>query len=213
MTSSTRRRDAVANRQALLDAAAELLRQDPQASIDAIATAAGLTRRAVYGHFPSRDALLEELLERGAARISGTLDGIRHDDPATQIAILASAIWRAIADIKLVVQMLVHGPFERLVGDAIAPVRRALLDAVERGAADGSFRQDQDPSLTSLLIERTALAMLDVAVARRLDDEQAQRMLAASALGIAGLDWRAALHTVDSLATYSSENPSNGEAS
>jgi AcrR family transcriptional regulator len=213
MTSSTRRRDAVANRQALLDAAAELLRQDPQASLDAIATAAGLTRRAVYGHFPSRDALIAELMERGAAQISGAVEGIRHDDPATQIAMLASAIWRAIADIKLVVQMLVHGPFERLVGAAIAPVRRALLDAVERGWTSGSFRQDQDPVLTSLLIERTALGMLDVAVARGLDDDEAQRFLAASALGIAGLDWRAARDTVDALATYSPENPSIGEAS
>lgn len=200
MTTATRRRDAVANRQAILDAAAELLRQDPQASIDVIATAAGLTRRAVYGHFPSRDALLAELLERGAAQISGAVEGIRHDDPATQVAMLASAIWRAIADIKLVVQMLVHGPHEKLVGEAISPVRRALLEAVERGAADGSFRQDQDPALTSLLIERTALGMLDVAVARGLDDDEAQRMLAASALGIAGLDWRSARDIARTLA-------------
>ncbi|GGO63341.1 hypothetical protein GCM10010910_15670 [Microbacterium nanhaiense] len=198
MTTSTRRRDAVANRQAILDAAAELLRQDPQASIDAIATSAGLTRRAVYGHFRSREALLAELLERGAAEISRAVEGIRHDDPATRIAMLATAIWQSIADIKLVVQMLVHGPLEKLVGEAIAPVRRALLEAVESGAARGSFRRDQDPALTSLLIERTALGMLDVAVARGLDDD-AQRMLAVSALGIAGLDWRASRDVVDAL--------------
>jgi|SRR5690606_31362561 len=199
MTTSTRRRDAVANRQALLDAAAELLRQDPQASLDAIATAAGLTRRSVYGHFSSRDALLAELLERGAARISSALEGIRHDNPATQIAVLASAIWRAIADIKLLVQMIVHSPLEALVGEAISPVREALFEAVERGCADGTFRQDQDPAITSLLIERTALGMLDVAVEHGLDDAAAQRMLATSALGIAGLDWHQARDTVATL--------------
>lgn len=211
MTTSTRRRDAVANRQAILDAAAELLRQDPQASIDAIATSAGLTRRAVYGHFPSRDALLAELLERGAAQISAAVGRIRHDDPATEVAMIASALWRSIAEVKLVVQMLVHSPFEKLVGEAIAPVRRALLEAIQRGAADGSFRRDQDPTLTSLLIERTALGTLDVAVARGLDDDEAQRVLARSALGIAGLDWRASRDVVDALAAPT-ETPRGGVA-
>lgn len=213
MTTSSRRRDAVANRQALLASAAELLRQDPQASIDAIATAAGLTRRAVYGHFPSREALISELLERGAAKIASSVEGIRHDDPAVQIALLMSAVWRAVTDVKLVVQMVVQGPLERTVSEMIEPVRRVLLDAVERGHATGSLRQDQDPELTALLIERTLLGMLDVVVARELDDVEAQRILAATALGTAGLGWRAARDTVDTLATDSPQTPVNGEAS
>lgn len=213
MTTSSRRRDAVANRQALLASAAELLRQDPQASIDAIATAAGLTRRAVYGHFPSREALISELLERGAAKIASSVEGIRHDDPAVQIALLMSGVWRAVTDVKLVVQMVVRGPLDGTVSETIEPVRRVLLDAVERGHASGSLRRDQDPELTALLIERTLLGMLDVVVARELDDVEAQRILAATALGTAGLDWRAARDTVAALATYSPQTPANGEAS
>lgn len=55
------RRDAASNREALLDAARAILNRDPEASLDTIAAAAGLTRRAVYGHFPSRNTLLAEL--------------------------------------------------------------------------------------------------------------------------------------------------------
>jgi len=201
MTSSTRRRDAVANRQALLDAAAHLLRQDPLASIDAIATAAGLTRRAVYGHFPSRDALLAELVKRGGEHISTELGDIRHDDPAVQIALIGSAIWQSITEVKLVVRMLVNGPLEQAVGDAIAPVRRSLRDAVERGCADESFRQDAPPSLLAHLIEQAALGVLDVAVDRGLSDDEAQRLLGATALGVAGLGWREAGEAIDAAST------------
>lgn len=190
MTSSTRRRDAVANKEAILDAAAELLRRSPQASLDRIAAAAGLTRRALYGHFASRDELLRELLDRGAAHISRALEGVRHDDPAVHVALLGSAIWRTIAHVKLVVQMLVTGPLEHAVGEALAPLRRSLLDAVERGCADGSFRQDATPQVVTRLVEEAALSVLDVAVARDLPDDDAQRILSATALGVAGLSWR-----------------------
>lgn len=197
MTSATRRRDAVANRQALLEAAAHLLRQDPHASLDAIATAAGLTRRAVYGHFSSRDALLAELVKRGGEHISTELGEVRHDDPAVQIALIGAAIWRSISELKLVVRMLVNGPLERAVGDAVAPVRRTLRDAVERGCADGSFRQDARPSVIADLIEQAALAVLDVVVTRALPDGEAQRLLGATALGVAGLGWREAGDAID----------------
>ena len=57
------RSDAAKNRAALLDAARSELNRDPDASLDTIAAAAGLSRRAVYGHFPSRDALIAELAQ------------------------------------------------------------------------------------------------------------------------------------------------------
>lgn len=190
MITLVRRRDAVANRQALLDAAARVLRKTPHASMDVIAAEAGLTRRAVYGHFSSRDALLRELLGRGASRISSAIDEIRDDGPARHVARLASAIWLAIADVKLVAQMLVSGPLEAAVGEAVAPVRRALRDVIEAGCADGSFRQDVDPAIVAHLIEQAALGVLDVAVTHGLPDAEAQRMLSATSLGIAGLGWR-----------------------
>ncbi|WP_110589876.1 TetR/AcrR family transcriptional regulator [Microbacterium suaedae] len=186
------RRDAVANRQALLDAAGRVLRVSPQASIDAIAAEAGLTRRAVYGHFSSRDELLRELLDRGATQIAGAVADIRHDDPSVHVALLGSAVWRAIAHVKLVAQALVSGPLEREVGAALAPIRRSLRDAVARGCAAGAFRQDAAPEVIARLVEDSALAVLDAAVAREIPDDEAQRLVSATALGVAGLSWREA---------------------
>ncbi|MEU4390630.1 TetR/AcrR family transcriptional regulator [Kribbella sp. NPDC023855] len=53
-----RRADADRSRTATLQAAISVLAENPEASVENIATAAGVTRQTVYAHFPSRDALL-----------------------------------------------------------------------------------------------------------------------------------------------------------
>ena len=62
------RRDATENREAILVAAAAALNEDIDASLETIAARAGLSRRAIYGHFATRDDLLAEVLTRGAAQ-------------------------------------------------------------------------------------------------------------------------------------------------
>jgi AcrR family transcriptional regulator len=51
------------NRRRILDVALVELLRDPDASMDQIARAAGVVRRTVYGHFPSREALISALLD------------------------------------------------------------------------------------------------------------------------------------------------------
>ncbi len=59
MTGTTqKRRDAVANRDRILDAARDALVADSAASLNAIAKAAAVGPGTLYRHFPSRDALV-----------------------------------------------------------------------------------------------------------------------------------------------------------
>lgn len=183
------RRDARANREALIAAAAETFRRDPEASIDAVAAKAGLSRRAVYGHFSSREALLAELIDRGAAQITAALAGVHDDDPAVHVARIGVAVWTQISHVRLVAAMLVHGPQGREVARGLESVRRSLRDAVTRGVACGVFRDDMDPMLVARLIEAAAIDVLNEVVVRELDDERARHMVIVVALGIAGLSW------------------------
>ena len=58
------RRDARRNREAVIDAAIELLAQRPDASTGEIADASGVARTTVYRHFPTRDDLFRAMFER-----------------------------------------------------------------------------------------------------------------------------------------------------
>ncbi|MEP9391816.1 TetR/AcrR family transcriptional regulator [Gordonia sp. VNK1] len=61
----------------ILDAAASTLRRDPGASIEAIATAAGMSRATVHRHYPNRDVLVSALRERAVGEISATYERSR----------------------------------------------------------------------------------------------------------------------------------------
>jgi AcrR family transcriptional regulator len=59
---------------AILGAAAETLRATPDASVDDIARAAGVSRQTVYAHFPSREALLDAVVEQATAEVKAAFD-------------------------------------------------------------------------------------------------------------------------------------------
>lgn len=58
-----RRADAVRNRDAVVEAAIEVMAARPSASMKEIADASGLGRTTVYRHFPSREDLVRAIVE------------------------------------------------------------------------------------------------------------------------------------------------------
>ena len=69
-----RRSDAEQNVTAILDAAARTLSVQPEASVEDIARAAGVSRQTVYAHFPSREALLDAVVERATAEVTAAFE-------------------------------------------------------------------------------------------------------------------------------------------
>lgn len=67
------RADALRNRAALLDAAAEVLAETPQASLAEVASRAGLGRATLYRHFDNRSALQSAIREEALTRAAATL--------------------------------------------------------------------------------------------------------------------------------------------
>jgi AcrR family transcriptional regulator len=161
------RRDAVVNREALLAAAAASLAESADASLDAIARAAGLSRRSVYGHFANRDELVLALVDAGAERLNATAAAVEHDDAAVAIALLGARLWDAVEHVRLLAAMAVREPYVHRVATALEPVRVRLRELVARGAAQGVVRRDIPADVLAHLIERSALAVLGEATAPR----------------------------------------------
>ncbi|MFC5788355.1 TetR family transcriptional regulator [Agromyces tardus] len=186
------RRDAAENREALLTAAAAALAASPDASLEAIAADAGLSRRSVYGHFANRDELILALIDRGAARFNAVAAGVDHHDASVALALLGTRLWHAIVHVRLLARIALREPYVERVADAVAPVRARLGELVARGAADGTVRSDIRPPVLARLIEEAAIAVLVEAAAHELDDEEGRRLVMLAVLGTAGLSWREA---------------------
>lgn len=191
------RKDAAANREAILSSAGRVLNADPDAAIEAIAAAAGLSRRTLYGHFPSRDALVTEVLVRGARRVSASVQHVAHEDARVELALVGARLWTEVAAVRVMAQLAVRGPHARVVASSLAPVRRRILSITRRGVHEGSLRTDLAASRLARLIEGAALAVLDEATATGMSERSGHRLVMLAVLGTSGLDWRSAGDLID----------------
>ncbi|TMR30889.1 TetR/AcrR family transcriptional regulator [Actinomadura geliboluensis] len=142
MPATTRRRaDAERNIEAILDAALRCFARDPGASMTEIAKAAGVGRVTLYGHFASREDLLEALFTRSLADAGAALDaadlGAGPADQALARAVRSS--WRVLDRYRtlLAAGLRILGPagVRARHGDVLARVE----DVIERGRAEGAF--------------------------------------------------------------------------
>ncbi|WP_336632002.1 MULTISPECIES: TetR/AcrR family transcriptional regulator [unclassified Microbacterium] len=181
------RKDAEANRAGILRAAATTLAVDPSASIDQIARAAGLTRRALYGHFDDRQALLGELIAAGAQRFNAIAASVDDPHPPLALARLTASLWTAAAHVQVAAALALDEARVEQTATALAPLRRTLAAIVRAGQDDGSLRTDMAAPTLARLIEETARGIVT-----RVDAASpvATSLAVRAVLSIAGLSWR-----------------------
>ena len=206
------RRDAAANREALMAAAVRLLNLDPAVPLEAVAAEAGLSRRSVYGHFATRDDLVREVTLRGAARIGAAAVPAPSDDPVVQLAELGARLWSEVEHVRVMAQLTVRGPLMHEVGAALAPLREFLLETVRRGVAEGRMRDDVPVETLAHLVEGSALAVLDEATVRDLDRAEGHRLVMLAVLGMVGLGWREAGELIRSTPALALVAPTSSHA-
>jgi AcrR family transcriptional regulator len=181
-----RRRDARANRAGILSAATDAIASDPRASLDAIARRAGLSRRALYGHFDDRDALVREVLATGAARFNVIADAVSDADSRLALARLASLLWAEAAHMQAAAAIALDDAHVTETAAALAPLRRRIDQLVRRGQEAGELRADMPGPTLARLIEETGRTVVS-----RVDASSptARSIAVRAVLGIAGLSW------------------------
>jgi AcrR family transcriptional regulator len=188
-----RRRDAEANRDSLLDAALRGLAEDPDDSIDAVARAAGLARRTVYGHFPSRDALVTALADRAGQGLADVVRVVRAgrtdaEHPLTTLARLEIALWRSIERYRLLGRLATRPEHLEHVVRHTGDVRAFRMELVETGRAHGARRTAMPCEVVVRLVQAVPLTVFDAVVDGTLNAGDAARVTAVTALAIAGAD-------------------------
>lgn len=181
-----RRRDAATNREALLRAAQTVLAENPHASLDTIAHAAGLSRRALYGHFADRDSLLHEVIAIGAERFNTIAEATTDTDPRVALAGMATRLWREVSTVRALANIALDNHHVTETARALEPLRRRVREITHEGVRSGVFRRDVLPEVLAFLIEETARSVLR---GLRLETHDAGAIVSKVILSIAGLSW------------------------
>ncbi|WP_406173539.1 TetR/AcrR family transcriptional regulator [Streptomyces sp. NBC_00996] len=180
---------ADANRRRILDVAlAELLR-DPDASMDQIARAAGVVRRTVYGHFPSREALIGTLFD-GAAEAVETAhaqgrEGV--EDPAESLVRSTLAVWEVADRYRLLVALAQRSVTVQGIRERLTPVREACAEVLRRGLDQGVFESPLPAPALAYVHEQMLFALMEAVNDGLLAPEEAGRSAAVTMLTTAGV--------------------------
>jgi AcrR family transcriptional regulator len=183
-----RRSDARRSIDAILNAARTLLGERPDASMEEIATAAGVTRQTVYAHFPARDALIAALLHAAGTETVAAMDaaGLDTAAPADALRQWLDIGWQLISGYPFLLgPALAQSPQPGDAGTHQAGTDR-LEQIIRRGQLAGDFdRTLPAPWLADAIVGLVRTAAEQVA-AGRLTTRQATPMVLDSALRLCG---------------------------
>jgi TetR/AcrR family transcriptional repressor of mexCD-oprJ operon len=137
------RSDSTRNREAILQAAAECLSADPNASLADIARAAGIARITLYGHFSSRDELVTELVRTSMARVEAELASVDLGGDAWQaLESWVASSWRLVNSLGVLRGVAEQALPAEVMHRSHEDPRTRVEHLLARGRADGSFRDD-----------------------------------------------------------------------
>ncbi|CAK7280891.1 TetR/AcrR family transcriptional regulator [Streptomyces misionensis] len=180
---------ADANRRRILDVAlAELLR-DPDASMDQIARAAGVVRRTVYGHFPSREALISTLTDEAVQALADADAAVRTgtDDPARALARSVLAVWATADRYRLLIALAQRTVTVQGIRERLAPVRAAKIRTLQQGLDEGVFTSPLPAPALAYVHEQTLFAVMEAVNDGLLPAREAGRSATVTVLTATGV--------------------------
>jgi AcrR family transcriptional regulator len=152
---------AQARRDQILEAALHLFSRQgfAESSVDEIAAEAGLGKATLYLYFPSKEILLQKLVDRYrlVPDLGELVDSVRNVPPASGIPTLVAAIWRQIKEQKDVAHVLVREVFSnpqraRLYTEQIRlPGRNLLASYFESWMKRGKLKRGNAEAMAQCL--------------------------------------------------------------
>ncbi len=141
----TQRRDAIRNKALLLAAGRDVFaEQGPDASLEEIARRAGVGIGTLYRHFPTREALVEEIFQEHIGEVLGAVEGAveAEDAWAGLVAFLERVLELQARNLPLRDVFLRHAAGEGTAAERRERIRPALAKLVARAREQGAVRED-----------------------------------------------------------------------
>ncbi|MFF4601814.1 TetR/AcrR family transcriptional regulator [Streptomyces sp. NPDC001339] len=192
---------ARANRRHILDVALTELLRTPDASMNQIARAAGVVRRTVYGHFPSRDALIAAIVDEAIEAVEQAhavgREGVA--DPAEALARSLLAVSEVVDGYRLLLALAQQSVTMKGIRDRLGAVHEAGTQLIRRALEDGTFTSPLPPEGLRYVLEGVLFSVMEATNNGHVRPQEAGRATTVTFLTAAGMPHDRATELVDEI--------------
>jgi AcrR family transcriptional regulator len=182
---SARARSMNDTRNRILDVALEVLGQNPDAPMGDIASAAGVVRRTVYGHFPARTDLVRTLTQRAVNEMTAVLTEVNASDGAVDAAWVdfIARLWPLVRRYRVLLALR-RGEYGEEIHALLAPVDKTLADLVQRGQDSQLFGRHLPAGILSQVAYAAVFSIADNDLSNGTLDARAATITSLLILGV-----------------------------
>jgi AcrR family transcriptional regulator len=179
-----RRADAERSVAAILAAGLDALASDPDSSMSEIARRAGVVRATIYVHFPTRESLLDAVMERAVADVAEATRGAepQRGEPEEALERVLRATWRELARFHGLLAMNTARLSAQELHRRHLPVLDQLEPLIERGQEQGVFRRDLPVSWHLAVIRAIVHTASHEIQGGRISESEAEAAMLSTAL-------------------------------
>jgi TetR/AcrR family transcriptional regulator, mexCD-oprJ operon repressor len=183
------RADAVRNRSVILDAAVDVLADDPSASLSEVARRAGLGRATLYRHFPSREALRDAIRQEALARAEAALAEAGLDEVPAREGVRRAAEVLVPLGVRFRVLLAEGADTDPVFVAARDRALGPLLALVARAVGEEAVDPTVDPAWAQMVLANLLVTAARAAGAGLIDPAEAGELVSRTlfdGLGLAG---------------------------
>jgi AcrR family transcriptional regulator len=182
---SARARSMNDTRNRILDVALEVLGQDPGAGMGDIAAAAGVVRRTVYGHFPTRADLVRTLTQRAVDEIAAVLTEVNASEGAAEAVWVdfIAGLWPLTHRYRVLLALR-RGEYGEEIHALLGRVDQILSDLVQRGQESEVFGRHLPADILSQIAYGAVFAIADNDLSNRNVGARAATITSLLILGV-----------------------------
>ena len=179
-----RRADAERNTASIINAALEALANDPDASMAEIARRAGVVRATVYMHFPTRESLLDAVMEHATGLVADAIRQAEPDrgEPREAVERVLRATWQQLSQFHSVLGINISRLSAKELRRRHLPMTTQFIPLLERGQAEGVFRSDVSATWLIAVLRAIVHVASTELQAGRLSQAEVERTMLTTAM-------------------------------
>jgi len=172
-------------RNRILDVALEVLGQNLDAGMVDIASAAGVVRRTVYGHFSTRTDLIRSLTQRAVNEVAAVLTEANDSEGAAEAVWVdfIAGLWPLTRRYRVLLALR-RGEYGEEIHALLGPVDQILADLVQRGQESEVFGRHLPADILSQLAYAAVFAIADNDLSNRNVGARAATITSLLILGV-----------------------------